>query len=384
MSIQNLKPKRITLRKSFDSHLHWRVLLTLLRPVAKYSVRQFAGGLLMSNTGNPQVGTRNILTLKDLLWYREEVFTHLRDELKKDFLPVFTFYLSTELKKEDLLEAWNQGFIAGVKYYPKGGTTNSDRGLSGFSEVAHILSEMEKYGIPLLVHGETPVVNGEIVGDFKREKVFYADEAIKLRETFPGLPIVFEHITMGKTGHFVLAYENTYATITPQALLWDDRALFNGIVRIPGSREFKYSLDVNGMVPSRMCRPILKDMSDVEGLRNVLKLQAQKGLKKFGLGTDSAPHEHVAKYREGCACGIFSAPVALEMYAIAFEQMGILDHLPTFACDIMPEFYGIKDKLPEKVIILEPTEQVIPSHYEGIVTPFAGLSIPWTARELES
>lgn len=45
------------------------------------------------------------------------------------------------------------------------------------------------------------------------------------------------------------------------------------------------------------------------------------GSKRFFLGTDSAPHERHAK-EASCGCaGIFSAPIALPLYAEAFEQV---------------------------------------------------------------
>lgn len=47
------------------------------------------------------------------------------------------------------------------------------------------------------------------------------------------------------------------------------------------------------------------------------------GSKKFFLGTDSAPHE---KRKKECPCGcagIYSAPVALSLYAKVFEGVNI-------------------------------------------------------------
>lgn len=47
------------------------------------------------------------------------------------------------------------------------------------------------------------------------------------------------------------------------------------------------------------------------------------GHKSFFLGTDSAPHEKKTK-EASCGCaGIFSSPVALPLYAKAFEEVFI-------------------------------------------------------------
>ncbi len=47
------------------------------------------------------------------------------------------------------------------------------------------------------------------------------------------------------------------------------------------------------------------------------------GSKQYFLGTDSAPHD---KRRKECSCGcagIYSAPVALSLYAKVFEQVSL-------------------------------------------------------------
>lgn len=51
------------------------------------------------------------------------------------------------------------------------------------------------------------------------------------------------------------------------------------------------------------------------------------GSKRFFIGTDSAPHERRRK-ESSCGCaGIYSAPVALSLYAKVFEEVINLDLL---------------------------------------------------------
>ena len=370
--------KEIILQNPYDAHGHLRQKSGLLGKVIDYSVCQFAGMTIMPNV------SPNITSLEKLLWYREEILEALKstDFLleEKKFLPVFTFYLSAELSVKDLLHAWKDGLVNAVKYYPKGGTTGSSKGLEGFHEVRHLLEAMEKYRIPLLIHGETPIFKGKVIDDYEREALFLNTECTALVESFPELKIVLEHITTGEAASFVLDNRNVVATITPQHCLFDSRALFNGILIEEG--KLNYTLSKNGMNPSLMCRPILKHQSQLHWIQSALQAQAKNGSKKFGLGTDTAPHDHANKYREACSCGVFSAPIALELYAMAFQSMGILDHLPAFACDIMPEFYGIKDKLPKRTIVLRQEDHKVLEDYNGVVTPFANLIIPWTASEI--
>lgn len=48
------------------------------------------------------------------------------------------------------------------------------------------------------------------------------------------------------------------------------------------------------------------------------------GSKKFFLGTDSAPHERTRK-ESSCGCaGIYSAPVALSLYAKVFDEVNVV------------------------------------------------------------
>lgn len=362
----------------FDAHIHWRILETLMSYVAPYSILQFAGGLLMPNTGIPGTSS-NIISKKEIDWYKKQV-----KEVTKDnkFFTLLTYFLSPSLNEEDLKYALTHlkddkfGF-AGVKYYPKGGTTNSDKGMNGFSEVAHVLEIMQKHQIPLLIHGEVPLdKNNNMIDDFYREEIFYEQEMEVLRHMFPELPLVMEHITTAEAVDFVLRHKNIRATITPQHLLFDRRALFNGVTST--EKSFFYDSSKNGMNPVNMCRPILKKEKYVEALRNALKKQHEEGLSLFGLGTDSAPHTKEKKYCECGACGVFSAPIALELYAMAFEEIGILEHLPKFASEIMPNFYGIKSKLPAREMFLIRRDQTVRENYNDIVTPFYGQTIPWT------
>ena len=68
---------------------------------------------------------------------------------------------------------------------------------------------------------------------------------------------------------------------------------------------------------------------------------ATSGSPKFFLGTDSAPHaRHTKENACGCA-GCYSAPLALELYAEAFEDAGALDRLEGFASFFGADFYGL-------------------------------------------
>ncbi|MEJ0001793.1 MAG: hypothetical protein WDN09_01220 [bacterium] len=189
----------------------------------------------------------------------------------------------------------------------------------------------------------------------------------------------FEHISTKVARDFVLSKgDNVVATITPGFCTLDLRAVFNGITMDDDGNNFHYDLKKNGVYPSMVMRPIPKEIKDLRAIQEGLVLQAKNGLRKFGLGTDTAPHLTEHKHREGGSCGQFWAPHAHEMYAWIFERLGILDDYPRFACDIMPDFYGIKDKLPKKTVTLKRMPLTIQDDYNGIIPPLAGQTIPWS------
>lgn len=85
-----------------------------------------------------------------------------------------------------------------------------------------------------------------------------------------------------------------------------------------------------GLRPHNYCLPILKR----ERHREAVAAAATSGSPKFFLGTDSAPHaRHTKEAPCGCA-GVYSAPIAMALYATAFEQVRLLCERPkpSFCC----------------------------------------------------
>jgi dihydroorotase len=177
---------------------------------------------------------------------------------------------------------------------------------------------METIGLPLLVHGE--VVDPQ-VDIFDREAVFIDRVLRPIRRRFPGLKIVFEHLTTATGVAYVASQaENMGATLTPHHLMIQRNDLL-----------------VGGIRPHLYCLPIVKRDAD----RLALRQAATSGDPRFFLGTDSAPHPRSAKE---CACGcagIFNAPVALACLAEVFEAEGTLDRLEAFTSEHGAAFYGL-------------------------------------------
>src|SRR5690606_34023536 len=218
------------------------------------------------------------------------------------------------------------------------------------------LAAMEEHDVPLLVHGEVTTPGVDV---FDREKVFIDTVMSDIVRRFPGLRVVFEHITTGDAAAFVRdSGPNIGATITAHHRLYNRNAIFQGGIR-----------------PHYYCLPVLKR----EQHREALIAAATGESNKFFLGTDSAPHpRHDKETACGCA-GCFTAHAAIELYAEAFEQAGALDRLEAFASFNGADFYGLP-RNEERITLVRAPWQVPRSviYADAELTPLrAGESLAW-------
>jgi dihydroorotase len=301
--------QQLTLTRPDDWHLHLRDG-ALMRSVAQDSARQFARAIVMPNLRPP------ITTTEQALAYRQRILGALPAGSK--FQPLMTLYLTDNTSAEEIRKAKTGGIVHAVKLYPAGATTNSDAGVTDIRKAYSALEEMQRCGMPLLVHGEA---TDKSVDVFDRESIFIDRTLIPLLKDFPQLRVVFEHITTNDAVQFVKsAPEHIAATITAHHLLYNRNAMFSG-----------------GMRPHYYCLPVLKR----EEHREALGKAAVSGNPKFFLGTDSAPHEkHLKESACGCA-GIYTAHAAIELYAEVFERLNALDKLEGFASFYGADFYRL-------------------------------------------
>ncbi|MFA7241822.1 MAG: dihydroorotase [Sulfuricellaceae bacterium] len=300
---------KLVITRPDDWHLHLRDDAHM-RSVLPDSARRFSRAIIMPNLRPP------VTTLEMALAYRARIVQALPPGSR--FEPLMTLYLTDNTTPADIIRAKESGAVHGVKLYPAGATTNSDSGVSDIAKCAAVLAEMEKCGLPLLVHGEVTDAQVDI---FDREKVFIERILAPLVQRFPGLRIVLEHVTTRDGVAFVeAASDRVAATLTAHHLLLNRNALF-----------------VGGIRPHHYCLPVLKR----EEHRRALLAAATSGNPKFFLGTDSAPHARGAK-ESACGCaGIYTAHAAIELYAEAFEQAGALNRLEAFAGFHGADFYRL-------------------------------------------
>ncbi|MSQ18540.1 MAG: dihydroorotase [Betaproteobacteria bacterium] len=292
-----------------DWHLHLRDGAAMVS-VLPHTTRQFARAIIMPNLVPP------VTAVPQAKAYRERILAARPSGAK--FEPLMTLYLTDNTSAATIREASASGFIHAMKYYPAGATTNSDAGVTNLERTFPALEAMTALGMPLLLHGEVTTQGVDI---FDREAVFLDTELGRIRRHFPKLRVVIEHITTKEAVQYVRAAPaNVGATITAHHLLYNRNAIFQGGVR-----------------PHYYCLPILKREED----RLALVQAATSGDPHFFLGTDSAPH---ARGSKECACGhagVYASHAAIELYAEAFDAVGALDRLETFASFHGPDFYHL-------------------------------------------
>ena len=342
----------LTLTRPDDWHLHLRDG-EALKAVLADSARQFARAMIMPNLRPPVTNTALAVA------YRQRILAALPSGLH--FEPLMTLYLTDNTSAEEIRTAVASGMVHGIKFYPAGATTNSDSGVTDLAHCQQALAEMEKLGLPLLVHAE---VTDAQVDVFDRERVFIERYMVAIIKDYPALKVVFEHITTKDAADFVLhAPSNVAATITAHHLLMNRNAMF-----------------VGGIQPHHYCLPILKR----EEHRQALLRVATSGNAKFFLGTDSAPHaKHTKEAACGCA-GMYTAHTAMELYAEAFDAVGALDKLEGFASFYGADFYGLPRNTGR--IQLHRQSWTVPASLpfadDSIVPLRAGQPVAWKMQSL--
>ncbi len=340
--------QEITITRPDDWHLHLRDG-DALKAVLPDTARRFRRAIVMPNLKPP------VTTVELALAYRERIMAAL--PAGYDFTPLMTLYLTDNTSPAEVEKAAANEHVHAFKLYPAGATTNSDSGVSSMEKISGALEAMQKHNVPLLVHAE--VTDGDI-DVFDRENVFIDRHLTNIVRDFPELRVVFEHITTKAAAQFVRdARDGVGATITPQHLLLNRNAIFQGGIR-----------------PHHYCLPILKR----EGDREALVAAATSGSPRFFIGTDSAPHaRHLKENACGCA-GVYSAHAGIELYARVFELADALDKFEAFMSFNGPDFYGLPRNKDKVTLTRKPwTVPSVLSLGEHELTPFrAGERMEWS------
>ena len=334
--------KTHTLLMPLDMHLHLRdgVMLENVAPLSAYS---FSGAVVMPNLVPP------VDTLEALKAYKERVMMAVPNDYFEPYMTLFYKNYDRAFLESVADE------VTAIKLYPAGITTNSEGGVSSFDieQMRETLEAMSDLDIPLCVHGES---DGFVMD---REAEFMSVNEL-LAKSFPKLKIIMEHITTKDAVEMLDKYDNLYATITVHHLLLTLDDVIGGM-----------------MMPHHFCKPIAKRPQDLDALLEV----ALNAHPKVMFGSDSAPHPQSKKETSGCAAGVFTAPIALQLLCEIFEQYDKLDNLQTFVSDNAQSIYGICPEFKE--VTLEKRDFVVPQTYGSVVPMYAGQVIKWAIESVD-
>jgi len=348
----------VTIPRWFDRHLHIRdgeMMKTVLPSTLN---QRTTGAIIMPNLADP------ISTIEKAKAYRQRIIT-CRDlavlesqEQESDFVPCMTCYLTDHISPEEVVQGFKEGVWCAVKLYManqkgQGGTTGSAHGVKNLLGRYPVFEAMEKHKIPLLGHFEAVE---EDVDEFDREIVSVERDLKPILKSFPGLPVVFEHLTDGRAADFVAEVNhNIHATVTAHHLMINRNAMFWG-----------------GMNPAHYCKPVPKR----EAHRAKVRRYVTSGNRRFGAGTDSAPHDESLKSRcYGCAAGIFTAPTAVELYTTVFDEDNALEHLGPFLAENFVDLYGME--VSSEMVVIERAHLIIPQKVGNVQVFRGGTTLQW-------
>lgn len=316
------KPTKFRIIKPSDMHQHVRdgELMKLVVPMV---AKRFQNAIIMPNTVPP------ITTFKAIDRYRAEILKAAEPHAKR-FRPLMTFYLTDQLEYETVETGLKTGLAFGVKYYPRGLTTNSDSGVSDPAslwtkntcafEVLRILAEHQKV---LLLHAADGFdSSGTELDPYDQEPHFVKETLPRIIDAHPDLKISVEHMSTAEGVNFMRLHGGAKlgCSLTAHHLLLDRRDVFRG-----------------GFHPHKHWWPIIQPKEHKEELRRF----AREGREFVWLGSDSAPHP-VGKKEAGCCVGgVLMTHAGIELYAEAFDEMGALDQrFEQFASINGPAFFG--------------------------------------------
>jgi len=333
------------LNAPLDMHLHLRDG-EMLKHIATCSANTFSGAIVMPNLVPP------VSSKEEVVAYKQRIMDAIGNE---QFTPYMTLFFKPSYDKEFLASVKDE--ITAIKLYPAGITTNSEGGVSGFDveELRPALEAMSELGIPLCVHGET---NGFVMD---REAEFVSIYE-RLATAFPQLKIIMEHITTKESVEALDRFDNLYATITLHHLIITLDDVAGGMLK-----------------PHLFCKPIAKRPHDRDALLKV----ALEAHPKVMFGSDSAPHPKHAKESCGCAAGVFTAPIALQVLAELFENENApLENLQAFISGNAQKIYGITPLA--KTVTLEKKSFTVPSDYNGVVPMYADETIAYSIKDVKN
>ncbi|MEI7777500.1 MAG: hypothetical protein WCI52_02740 [bacterium] len=300
-----------------------------------------------------------LLTASQVLDYICKIKETVSSGQNARFIPFLMITENTPFKE---IDACVSSGIVDAKIYPHMRTTKSENGVRQYGKILPIIKHCGKQGMKCHFHPEHPSM---LFSNRDAEFAFLTLGRIFLEET--NATIVWEHGTdarciphwkdFSESGRF-------YVTLTAHHLATNEDLTF-GDVR-------------------STCKPPIKTEADRVSLVDLVCEDHSWVMA----GSDSAFHPKEKKYVETgcCACGAFTAPFLLPLYAHVLEKLlmagenGIFERFINYNARILHDL-----PLSESVVTLAHEEWEIPTSYSvggKKASPFwAGQKLKWKIVE---
>jgi dihydroorotase len=317
------------------------------------------GAILLGPMPNTEDGLMNA---HQVLAYHAPLPSYVLEGEQVVFLKIVQITEKTTMADIDACVAAG---IMDAKVYPKGRTTESHNGVSHYMRILDVVRYAGAKGMRVHFHPEHPSAQYD---NRDGEFGFLPLMDIFVNETETVL--IWEHGTDARCIPFWIEWAKTgrfYVTLTAHHLLANETNTYGDV--------------------GAACKPTYKRETDRIGLVELIG----KNYVWVMAGADDAPHPTGKKHRIGpCACGAYTAPFLLQLYAHALEHL--FDQgkkgLEIFENFIHWNAEGLYGPLPEIYAELTREPFTIPNAYQigdWTVEPFwAGKKLKFTLRPLEA
>lgn len=345
-------PLTITIPPLVNPHCHLREG-DVLGPCVVLAIR--GGTIVLGFMPNTKLGLKNA---QEVLAYMKSVKAVVEQTNPGWNVVIIPIGMLTPQTTEADLDAFVEAGIMDLKVYPLNRTTKSHNGVREYSPLVGVIRYAGKRGMRVHFHPEHPYLT---IINRDAEYLFIPIMDMLFNQT--DTTIVWEHGTdhrcipfweqWGQSGRF-------YVTLTAHHLATHEDEVFGDVRAV--------------------CKPPIKTVYDARCLVELIA----KGYRWVMAGLDDAPHDrdegkHV---HEGCcACGAYTAPFGLQLYAHSLLRGRIgRDIFVNFTSGNAQKLYGLEDTGERLVLVNKPFK--IPLSYEigsWVVEPFwAGRTIDWS------
>jgi dihydroorotase (homodimeric type) len=320
-------------------HSHLREGAKVMMDLARLGVEGGADTILpMPNTGKglstaEEVDEYGKHLIQLFLWSGKEFPVNL----------IKTVMLNERTTAEMIDECVDSG-ILDAKIYPLDRTTKSHNGVRRYEKLLPLVKHCGKMGMKVHFHPEHPNM---LFDNRDAEFAFLPIGEMFLHET--EATIVWEHGTDGRCIPFWKEFAQTgrfYVTLTAHHLVTDEDESFGDVRAV--------------------CKPPVKTRRD----RMDLVRLVEEDWPWVMAGLDDAPHDAKKKHPSigGSACGAYTAPFGLQLYAHALDEMLVtrrVEGVKTFNNFISRNarrFHGLPEASRQYRLVKKPF--LIPNYYQ--------------------